>query len=373
MNSQIPLVDLRAGIVPLKAEIMQAWDDVLSSMHLFLGPNVQSFEKEFASYCTAEHAIGVSDGTNAVHLALRACGVGPGDEVITVSHTFIATVEAILLAGATPVFVDIAPRTLTMDASQIESRVSSKTRAILPVHLYGQCADMDPILEIAQHHGLYVIEDACQAHGAEYKGRRAGNLGHAGAFSFYFTKNLGAYGEGGMVTTSDSEIARRVRMMRDHGSEKRYYHEMLGWNARLDELQAAALRIKLPHLDRWNNQRRQNATLYNQYLDDFDVTLPSEAPYNRHVYHLYVIRTAQRDAMREYLNKQGVGTGIHYPVPIHLQHSVGDFGHKRGSLPVTEALADEILSLPMYPELREEQIERVASVMRDFRNELAPA
>lgn len=373
MDNQIPLVDLRAGIAPLKADIMQAWDEVLGSMHLFLGPNVQSFEKEFALYCTTEYAIGVSDGTNAVHLALRACGIGLGDEVITVSHTFIATVEAILLAGATPVFVDIDPLTYTMDVAQVESRITPKTRAILPVHLYGQCADMDPLLEIARQHKLYVIEDACQAHGAEYKGRKAGSLGHAAAFSFYFTKNLGAYGEGGMVTTSDPEIARRVRMMRDHGSEKRYYHEMLGWNARLDELQAAALRIKLPHLDGWNEQRRHNASIYHRALTGMDLVLPEVAPYNSHVYHLYVIRTTQRDAMRDHLNKQGVGTGIHYPVPIHLQKSIGEFGCNKGSLPVTETLANQILSLPMYPELREEQIEQVGSVIRDYAHAYAPA
>ncbi len=371
MNNQIPLVDLKAGYEPLKDEIHRAWDDILSGMHLFLGPNVQAFESEFAAYCGVERAIGVSDGTNAIQLALRACGIGTGDEVITVSHTFIATIEAILLAGATPVFVDIDPRTFTMDVSQVENRITSKTRAIMPVHLYGQCADMDPILEIARRHDLYVIEDACQAHGAEYKGRKAGSMGDAAAFSFYFTKNLGAYGEGGLVTTKDTEMARRVRMLRDHGSEKRYYHEYLGWNARLDELQAAVLRIKLTRLDQWNNQRRQNAALYNKSLEQLGLILPSEATYNRHVYHLYVIRTPQREALRQYLNTQGIGTGIHFPVPNHLQKPLQDFGYTRGSLPVTEAIADEILSLPMYAELSQEQIERVANVIKDFVREYA--
>jgi dTDP-4-amino-4,6-dideoxygalactose transaminase len=369
MNDQIPLVDLKANYAPLKEEIHRAWDDVLSGMRLFLGPNVQAFESEFAAYCGVEHAIGVSDGTNAVQLALRACGIGAGDEVITVSYTFIATVEAILLAGAKPVFVDIDPQTFTMDVSQVESLITSKTRAILPVHLYGQCADMDPILEIARRHDLFVIEDACQAHGAEYKGRKAGSLGDIAAFSFYFTKNLGAYGEGGMVTTKNAELARQVRMLRDHGSEKRYYHETLGWNARLDELQAAVLRIKLPHLDEWNNQRLQNAALYRQSLNQSGLILPYEAPYNRHVYHLYVVRTPQREAMRQFLNAQGIGTGIHYPVPNHLQSALKDFGYDRGSLPVTEALVDEILSLPMYAELSRGQIERVANVIQEFIHE----
>lgn len=366
MSTNIPLVDLKAGYEPLKDEIQQAWTEVLSSMRLFLGPNVQSFESEFARYCNVEHAIGVSDGTNALHLALRACGVQPGDEVITVSYTFIATAEAILLAGARPVFVDIDPKTFTMDPSLIESQITPKTRVILPVHLYGQCADMDPILEIAKNHHLYVLEDACQAHGAEYKGRKAGSLGDAAAFSFYFTKNLGAYGEGGMVTTNNPEIARKVRMLRDHGSEKRYYHELLGWNARLDELQAAALRIKLHHLDRWNDQRRRNAAWYQQHLEASDIILPSEMPFNRHVYHLYVIRTSNRDALREFLNGQGIGTGIHYPVPNHLQNSFKEFACPPGSLQITETLSQEILSLPMYPELCEEQIIRVAQGIKSF-------
>ena len=370
MSSNIPLVDLKAGYEPLKDEIQQAWAEVLGGMRLFLGPNVQAFESEFARYCKVDHAIGVSDGTNALHLALRACGVQPGDEVITVSYTFIATAEAILLANAKPVFVDIDPQTFTMDPALIESQITPKTRVILPVHLYGQCADMDPILEIAQKHNLYVIEDACQAHGAEYKGKKAGSLGDAAAFSFYFTKNLGAYGEGGMVTTNNPEIDRKVRMLRDHGSEKHYYHELLGWNARLDELQAAALRIKLPYLDEKNALRQRNADLYRQHLVSGEVILPQEAPYNQHVYHLYVIRTAQRDALREFLNQQGIGTGIHYPVPIHLQNAFQEFashaGDPQGSLPFTETLSQDILSLPMYPELTEEQILRVAQGIKSF-------
>lgn len=368
-SSPIPLVDLRAQFAPLKEEIFKSWEEVLNSMRLFLGPNVQAFEKEFAEYCGAGYSIGVSDGTSAIHLALRACQIGPGDEVITVSHTFIATVEAILLAGARPVFVDIDPQTYTMDPALIEAAITPQTRAIIPVHLYGQCADMDPILEIAGRHGLYVIEDACQAHGATYKGRRAGSMGTLGAFSFYFSKNLGGYGEGGMVTTNDPEMNRRVRKIRDHGSEVRYYHEELGWNGRLDELQAAALRIKLRHLESWNEQRQQNAATYAAALQGLDVVTPLAADHNRHVYHLYVIRSAQREALRQHLNDLGIGTGIHYPVPVHLQKACEAYSAGVGSLPVTESVVGEILSLPMYAELTQEQIERVAAEIRNFLSE----
>ncbi len=366
MTDPIPLVDLRAQYEPLKDEIRRAWDEVLAGMHLFLGPNVQALEKEFASFCGVTDAIGVSEGTSAVNLALRACDIGAGDEVITVSHTFIATVEAIVLAGARPVFVDVDPHTCLMDVNQVEREITAKTRAILPVHLYGQCVDMDPLLEIARKHNLYVIEDACQAHGATYKGRRAGSMGAMGAFSFYYTKNLGGYGEGGMVTSSNAELVRRVRRLRDHGSEKRYYHEEIGINGRLDELQAAALRVKLPHLETWNDQRRANAALYNQALAGSGVATPFEAEYGRGVYHLYVIRTARRDALREYLNTLGIGTGIHYPVPIHLQKPCLQYGAGEGSLPMTEQVVAEILSLPMYPELTNEQILRVAGEIRAF-------
>lgn len=359
MNEPIPFVDLKIQYQPLKDQIQAAWDEALGSMRLFLGPNVQGFEKEFGAYLGVSDAIGVSDGTTALHLALRACGIGPGDEVITVSHTFIATAEAILLAGARPVFVDVDPVTYTMDASQIEERITPKTRAILPVHLYGQCADMDAILEIAGRHGLAVIEDACQAHGASYKGRKAGSMGTLAAFSFYFSKNLGAYGEGGMVTTNDPALAHKVRMMRDHGSEKRYYHEMLGWNGRLDELQAAVLRAKLPHLDQWNSQRRQAASFYQQALAGSGIVTPEEGPGNYHVYHLYVVRSAQREALRSRLIEQNIGTGIHYPVPIHLQKAFAEYGLAQGSLPVTEKIVAEILSLPIYPELTLAQAGRV--------------
>lgn len=366
MTNFIPLVDLSAQFTPLKKEIFQAWADVLDGMQLFLGPNVRTFETEFARYCGVEHAIGVSDGTTALQLALRACGVGPGDEVITVSHTFIATVEAIRLVGARPVFVDIDPRTYTMDVNQIRSRISKHTRVILPVHLYGHCADMDPILEIAQKHGLDVIEDACQAHGATYKDRKAGSMGRVAAFSFYFSKNLGGYGEGGMVTTGDEMLSRRIQMLRDHGSEQKYEHSMVGINGRLDELQAAVLRIKLRRLDEWNARRRANAEHYQKALEHMDVVPPVETIESRHIFHLYVIRVRQRDALRAWLNQRGIGTGIHYPIPVHLQKPYYKYGTGLGSLPMTEAAARKIISLPMYPELTFEQIDQVISQIEAF-------
>lgn len=361
MSDSIPLVDLKAQFNPLKDQIFQQWDQVLSGMRLFLGPNVQAFEEEFAQYCETRFAIGVSDGTSAIQLALRALEIGHGDEVITVSHTFVATVEAILLVGASPVFIDINPATYTMDVNQLEAAITPKTRAILPVHLYGQCVDMDPLIDIARKHHIAIIEDACQAHGATYKGRKAGSIGDIGCFSFYFSKNLGAYGEGGMVTTNEPHLAEQIKKMRDHGSEKRYHHETLGWNSRLDELQAAVLRIKLPHLDKWNENRRTIASAYNQELSKLGLTIPVEADHNHHVYHLYVIRAPQRDALRELLSKKGIGTGIHYPIPVHLQDPFKAFNSK--PLTVTETIVKEIISLPMYPELMPDQINRVCEAI----------
>ncbi len=362
----IPLVDLRKQYAPLKDEILSGIERVLDGMQLFLGENVQALEKEFARFCGVRHGIGVSDGTAALHIILRAMDIGPGDEVITVSHTFIATVEAVLLAGARPVFVDIDPDTLLMDIAQVESRITSRTRAILPVHLYGQTVDMDPLLELAAQHGLKVIEDACQAHGAEYRGQRAGSLGDAAAFSFYFSKNLGAYGEGGFVTTNDDELARRVRMIRDHGSERRYYHDLIGFNGRLDEIQAVVLRTKLPHLNEWNEQRRAHARLYRELLEGTPAVTTIECPKNKHVYHLYVVRVPKRDELQTWLKSQGVFTGIHYPVPAHLQHVGGWLDYMAGDLSMTERVSGEILSLPMYAELTTEQIEFVANSIRAF-------
>lgn len=366
MTEAIPFVDLKSQYQYLKQDIHRAWDEILDNMHLFLGPNQQAFEQEFAKYCGVNHAVGVSDGTTALQLALLACGVEPGDEVITVSHTFVATAEAVLLVGAKPVFVDIDPVSYTMDVNQIESRITPYTRAILPVHLYGQCADMDPILSIAAAHKLAVIEDACQAHGAAYKGRKAGSMGTAAAFSFYFSKNLGAYGEAGMVTTNDPKVARKLQLLRNHGSEIRYQHEELGMNGRMDELQAAVLRTKLPYLEEWNDRRRKLAEVYNHALSDCEVILPTQSSNNEHVYHLYVIRTEERDRMRLFLNENEIGNGVHYPIPVHLQEPYSYFGVPEEGLPVTEAVANQILSLPMYPELTLKQVEQVASLVRSF-------
>ena len=362
----IPLVDLRAQYQPLKDDILCRFEDILDSMQLFLGPNVQAFEREFAGYQEVKHAIGVSDGTTAIQLVLMACGVGAGDEVITVSHTFIATAEAIALVGATPVFVDIDPSTYTMDVGQIEERITPHTRAIIPVHLYGQPADMDPIMEIAERHDLWVIEDACQAHGARYKGRRTGGLGHVAAFSFYFSKNLGAYGEAGMITTNDDGLAQKMRMLRDHGSSQRYHHELIGLNGRLDEIQAAVLRAKLAHLESWNEQRRANAAHYAELLSDLEVIVPEVADYAEHVFHLYAVRVPRRDELKQYLQERGVGTGIHYPIPCHLQPAFRSLGYRQGDLPTTEQVADEILSLPMYAELTAKQCVYVVNTIRRF-------
>jgi dTDP-4-amino-4,6-dideoxygalactose transaminase len=365
----VPLVDLKAQYQPLKQDLFGRFEEILDGMNLFLGPNVQAFEQEFAAYQEVERAIGVSDGTMALRMALLACGVGPGDEVVTVSHTFIATAEAIAMVGATPVFVDIDPGTYTMEVTQLEKALTPHTRAIVPVHLYGQPADMDPVLETAGRRGLRVIEDACQAHGARYKGRRIGGMGHMAAFSFYFSKNLGAYGEAGMVTTNDRELAKKVRMLRDHGSLQRYHHEFVGVNARLDEMQAAVLRAKLPFLDDWNVQRRAHAAHYGQLLSGLKgLEVPQAARYAEHVYHLYVLRVSRRDELKQYLQERGVGTGIHYPIPCHLQPAFQYLGYRKGDLPITEQVAGEILSLPMYPELSAAQRMYVADAIWTFYN-----
>jgi dTDP-4-amino-4,6-dideoxygalactose transaminase len=361
----IPLVDLQRQYIPLQDEIEAAFHTILQGMQLFLGPNVRAFEQEYAQYLGVEECIGVSDGTMALHLALRACGIGPGDEVITVSHTFFATVEAITLAGATPIFVDVDPATFTMDVAAAERAISTRTRALLPVHLYGQMANMPAIMALARAYQLRVIEDACQAHGARLHGQAAGTFGDAGCFSFYYSKNLGAYGEAGAVVTNDAEVAQRVRLLRDHGSPLRYHHATLGLNGRLDELQAAVLRIKLPFLDRWNELRRQHAQRYNMLLAGLPLRTPT-IPGHEHVVHLYVIRTRMREALRSYLENHGVHTGIHYPIPCHLQPACAPYSQGRSSLPITELLVDEILSLPLFPELKNEEIDYAASVVADF-------
>ena len=362
----IQFVDLRKQYAPFKEEILAGIEKALDGMHLFLGENVQQLEKEFAQFCGATYGVGVSDGTAALHTILRAMEIGTGDEVITVSHTFIATGEAIVLAGAKPVFVDIDPDTYLMDVSQVETKITSRTKAILPVHLYGQTVDMDPLLEIASKHGLRVIEDACQAHGAEYKGRKAGTIGDAAAFSFYFSKNLGAYGEGGFITTNNTELATKIRMIRDHGSGAKYHHEVIGLNARLDEIQAVVLRAKLPHLAEWNSIRREHAKLYNELLMDTSVKTPTELEGNIPIYHLYVISVAERDDLQAALKEQDIFTGIHYPIPMHLQKSMEYLGYKPGDFPVTEKVTSEILSLPMFAELTDDEIRKVVSSIKAF-------
>jgi dTDP-4-amino-4,6-dideoxygalactose transaminase len=363
----IKLVDLRSQYEPHKEEILAQIARVLDGMQLFLGENTFMLEKEFAEFCRARYAIGVGSGTDALYLALRACDIGRGDEVITVPNTFIATVEAIALSGATPVFVDIDAETYTMDPAQLEAAVTPRTKAVIPVHLYGHPADMAPVLKIAKRHGLRVIEDACQAHGAEYEGRRAGSLGDVAAFSFYYAKNLGAYGEAGMVVTKDRAIATKVQMLRNHGSMERYQHAVLGVNSRLDELQAAVLRVKLPHLEEANTRRRAWAFEYTRSLSEVaDIALPVERPYACHVYHLYVIGVPQRDELRDWLKERGIETGVHYPLPLHLQEACAELGYGRGAFPNAERAAERILSLPMYPELTLDRVSYVCQTVRDF-------
>jgi dTDP-4-amino-4,6-dideoxygalactose transaminase len=362
---QIPLVDLKKQYQGIKEEVMAEIGQALEGMQLFLGKNVQGFETEFASYCGTEFGIGAGSGTEALYLALRACEIGPGDEVITVTNTFFATIEAIILVGGHPVFVDIDPETYNIDPSQIEERITPKTKAILPVHLYGHPANMGPILELAQTYKLKVIEDACQAHGAEYQGQRAGSLGDAGCFSFYFTKNLGAYGESGMIVTSDPEIAKKCRMLRDHGQDVKYEHRTVGINGRLDEIQAAVLRVKLPHLDEWNDKRRSLARAYEVGLPP-SVVKPNEMLWAKHVYYAYVIRTPKRNQLRNWLESKGVGSGIHYPIPIHHLEAWQGYGDKDNYLPISEKAAGEIVSLPMYPELSDKQLKYVCDCVCEF-------
>ncbi|MGE0822329.1 MAG: DegT/DnrJ/EryC1/StrS family aminotransferase [Candidatus Binatia bacterium] len=364
---QVPFVDLKTQYHGLAAEVSAAMSRVLQQTDFILGRDVAQFEEEFAAFCETRYAIGVDSGTSALELALRAYDIGPGDEVITVANTFIATALAISYSGATPVLVDIDPQTYTLDVPQIERKLSSRTKAIIPVHLYGQPADMDAVMAVAQQHNLFVIEDACQAHGARYKGRRAGSLGHAAAFSFYPAKNLGGYGDGGIVVTNDERINTAIRMLRDYGQEKKYRHVLRGYNRRLDTLQAAVLRVKLPYLDAWNRARRSLAQCYADLLSKSNLITPREERYAESVWHLYVIRSTARDALQSHLATCGVSTGIHYPVPVHLQPAYQDLGYRRGDFPVTERSAAEILSLPMYPELTSSAVAYVAEAICSYR------
>ena len=362
VTMNVPFVDLKAQYQAIATEVDEAMRRVVADADFILGKDVELFEEEFAAYCEAKYAVGLDSGISALELALRAFGIGEGDEVITVSHTFIASVSSISFTGARPVFVDVDPKTYTMDASQIEAVLTPRTKAILPVHLYGQPADMDAILTVARKHHLVVIEDACQAHGARYKGKRVGALGDAGCFSFYPAKNLGAYGDGGMLVTNNAEIAEKVRMLRNYGQREKYHHVFLAYNRRLDTLQAAVLRVKLRHLDDWNAARQQAARLYDELLKGMDgVVTPYASEDRTHVYHLYVIQHSQRDALMPALREQGITAGLHYPTPVHLQPCYESLGVPRGSLPVTESLAPRILSLPMFPEMTREQVQHVCT------------
>ncbi|MCU1242693.1 MAG: Glutamine--scyllo-inositol transaminase [Candidatus Acidoferrum typicum] len=365
-QSQVPFVDLGAQYHTISGEITEAVSKVLRESDFILGREVSLFEEEFASFCEAKWAIGVDSGTSALELALRAYEIGPGDEVITAANSFIASALAISHAGATPVLVDVDADTYTIDVAAIEKAITPRTKAIIPVHLYGHPADMDAIAQLAQRHGLVVIEDACQAHGARYKGKRTGSLGHAAAFSFYPGKNLGAYGDGGAVVTSDHAFAKRLEMLRNYGQKEKYQHMFRGYNRRLDTLQAAVLRIKLKYLEEWNEARRQHAKTYCRLLEQIGVVVPRAATTSESVWHLYVIRIDQRDALKEHLTTRGIGVGIHYPIPIHLQPAYRDLGYRPGDFPVTEDYARRILSLPMYAELTPEIIGRVAETLSEF-------
>lgn len=363
---QVKFVDLSAQHKALEAEIKQVFDRVLSNCSFVLGPEVENFEKMFASYCQTAHCIAVSNGTAALQLVLQGLGVGAGDEVITVTHTFIATAEAITATGARPVFVDIHPDSYTLDPTKLEAAITPSTKAIIPVHLYGQPVDMDAINAIAARYGIPVIEDACQAHGAKYKGRRAGSLGRAACFSFYPSKNLGACGEGGAITTDDAELARKLRMLRDHGSVKKYQHDFPAYNLRLEGLQGGVLAVKLPHLDGWNENRRALARRYNELFAGSKVIAPKQMSYADPVYHLYVVVVEDREGLRKALAERGIDSGLHYPIPLHLQKAYADLGYKEGDFPVSERVAANHVSLPMYAELPVEHVEHVANAVREI-------
>ena len=362
-NVTVPFVDLKQQYISIKSEVDAAIAGVIENTSFILGPQVRAFETAFAQYTGARACIAVNSGTAALQLALMALGIGAGDEVIVPSFTFFATAEAVSVLGATPVFVDVDPVSYTVTAATIERAITSRTRAIIPVHLYGQAADLDPIFEVARKHNLRVIEDAAQAHGAEYKGKRVGGLGSAGCFSFYPSKNLGAYGEAGAVVTNDEELATRLRLLRDHGSTSKYAHAIVGYNFRMEEIQAAVLNVKLTHLNDWNDARRARATQYDAALSNATIVLPRELDYARHVYHVYAVQSDNRDELQKRLTAAGVQTGVHYPIPIHLQPAYKSLGYNPGDLPVTESLAERVLSLPMFPELNNAQIERVTETI----------
>lgn len=357
----VPFLDLQTQFRAIRGEIELSIREVLDSSAFVGGPFVEKFEKSFAGFCGCGHAVGVSSGTSALWMTLICLGIGPGDEVITVPNTFIATAEAISLCGARPVFVDVLENSYTLNPELLERAVTPRTRAIIPVHLFGQPADMDPIMAFAGSRRLFVIEDACQAHGALYKGIPVGSIGDAGCFSFYPGKNLGAYGEAGAVVTNNAELAKKISMLRDHGQSQKYFHSMVGWNGRMDGIQGAVLSVKLGYLASWNERRRHNAALYRDLLQGQEgIVLPMEMEYARHVYHIYAVRVRNRDAFISCLNEKGIGCGIHYPLPVHLQEAYRTFAIAKGTFPVAEKCAEQLVSLPMYPELTREQIAYVA-------------
>ena len=365
---QVPFVDLKKQYLSIKDEIDSSIKEVLDNTAFILGKKVEDFEKKFAELCNVKHCIGVNNGTSALRLALQSLNIKPNDEIITTPFTFIATAEAISHTGAKPVFADIDEKTYCIDPEKIRENITKRTKAIMPVHLFGQPADMDPILEIAEKHSIKVIEDAAQAHNASYKNRKAGSMGEISCFSFYPGKNLGAYGEAGAVCTNNEEIAKNLVLLRQHGELVRYYHDIIGDNCRMEAFQGAVLGVKIKYIGEWTEKRRRNAECYNKLLKNLDIALPYEADYARHVYHIYAIRAKNRDKLREFLGKNGIATGIHYPIPVHLQKAYSFMGIKKGSFPKAEKVADEILSIPMYPELSEEQMEYISDTIKNFEN-----
>ncbi|MFC1683052.1 DegT/DnrJ/EryC1/StrS family aminotransferase [Candidatus Zixiibacteriota bacterium] len=363
---KVPLLDLKAQYATIKEELRAAVDEVMENCSFILGPYVQKFEEAVAEYSQTKFAIGVASGTDALLLSLRACQVGPGDEVITTPYSFFATAGVISRLGATPVFVDIDASTYNISPDLIAPKISTRTKAIMPVHLYGQCAEMDPIMALAEEHNIMVVEDAAQAIGAEYRGRKAGNIGHLGCFSFFPSKNLGGLGDGGMVATNDPQLSELVRILRVHGSKPKYYHSIVGYNSRLDALQAAALQVKLNHLDEWTETRREHARIYDERFKDLPVVTPHAETYNRHIYNQYTIRVDNRDGLQEHLKEKGVGTALYYPLPLHLQECYRDLNHRRGDFPESEKAAKETISLPVYPELTREGQEYVVEKIVEF-------
>lgn len=361
---RIPLLDLKAQYLTIKDEIDQAILNVLDSSTFILGPEMKTLEKEIAAYCGTKEAVAVGNGTDALVLTLKALGVGPGDEVITSPFTFFASAETIAQVGAKPVFVDIDPLTLNMDLNLLEEKITPQTKAIVAVHIFGQMLDVERVMEIAARHDLKVIEDAAQAIGAEYQGKRAGSIGHAATFSFFPTKNLGAYGDAGMIVTNDTDLAAQLRMLRFHGCKIKYYHDEIGYNSRLDEMQAAILRVKLRYLDQWNQVRRERALVYDQLLAEAAVRLPGCDPLAQPIYHLYVLRTEERKALMERLAANGVASAIYYPVPLHLQKAFRSLGYKAGDFPVAEKACEQALAIPCYPELNPEQQQRIAALIK---------